>query len=114
MALVTAALWEGSDGRNRELARCAPRRTRKRGTMMALEGPQLHYARVEDSTEDTLTRALRLAREIEDLLEETPSTPSIDLESRSVHSTRMARAMAAGLVDELAVLVRGIGRSGTA
>ncbi len=73
---------------------------------MALEGPRLHYARFDDSSDDTLTRALRLARELEDLLEEAPSSPGVDLVTHSAHSTRIARAMAAGLVDELQVLVR--------
>lgn len=81
---------------------------------MALEGPQLRYARVEDSAEDKLARALRLAREIEELLEEPTSAPSLDLDARRAHSTRMALAMAAGLVDELQVLVRGMRRSGVA
>lgn len=84
---------------------------------MALEGPRLHYARFDDTSEDTLARALRLAREIEELLEEAPSSPGVDLTTasldahgvpcaRGAHSTRMACAMAAGLVDELQVLVR--------
>ena len=64
---------------------------------MALEGPRILYTRKEDET--PLARALRLAREVEELLEETSSTGSPD--THSTHSTRIARAMAAGLVDEL-------------
>jgi len=78
---------------------------------MALEGPQLHYARTEGiEMEDTLTRALRLAREAEELLEEAPSV----IDSGRAHSTRIARAMAAGLVDELESLVRGQKKTGAA
>lgn len=61
---------------------------------MALERPELRKTR----TEDPLTRALRLAREIEELLENVPS-PSI--------GSRMAGAMAASLVSELDSLVSG-------
>jgi hypothetical protein len=64
---------------------------------MALEGARILYTRKEDET--PLARALRLAREVEELLEETSSTGSPD--AQSTHSTRIARAMAAGLVDEL-------------
>jgi hypothetical protein len=71
---------------------------------MALEGPQLRYVRVDgvDATEDLLERALRLAREVEDLLEQAPSTPTAQ-----THSTRIAHAMAASLVDELEAVARG-------
>jgi hypothetical protein len=80
---------------------------------MALEGPQLIYARMEDeSSGDVLTRALRLAREVEELLEETSSVASRDL--RGAHSTRIVRAMAASLVDELEALVRGTRNCGMA
>jgi hypothetical protein len=74
---------------------------------MALEGPRLSYTRVEDNAENTTahSRALRLAREIEALLEEAPPSEGAD-SSRAAHSTRMARAMAASLVDELQGLVR--------
>ncbi|MBX3229986.1 MAG: hypothetical protein KIT84_25870 [Labilithrix sp.] len=68
---------------------------------MALEGPRVVYTRREE--ESPLERALRLAREVEELLEETSSVNDPD---RSVHSTRIARAMAAGLVDELQSLDR--------
>ncbi|MBX3185602.1 MAG: hypothetical protein KF819_01250 [Labilithrix sp.] len=81
---------------------------------MALEGPQLRYGRVDDAlTEDTVARALRLAREIEELLEDTRSVVGpLPVEPRA-HSTRMARAVAASLVDELEVLVRGTTKTGT-
>jgi len=72
------------------------------GLGMALEGPQIRYAglpHVEEPREDAdaVARALRLARQVEELLE---NTPSLTDPSRA-HSTRMARAMAASLVDEL-------------
>lgn len=57
-----------------------------------------------------MTRALELARELESLLEETASMAPASLREgppSSPTSTRMARAMAAGLVDELEALVRG-------
>jgi len=87
---------------------------------MALEGPQLRFVRVEDGR-DPLERALELMRQVEDLLEEAP-TASRDASrdggrdatreglgafGAGAHSTRIARAMAAGLVDELEALVRG-------
>jgi hypothetical protein len=76
---------------------------------MALEGPQLVYARNENE-EPALARALRLAQEVEELLEETPSVP--DGEGTSgARSTRMVRAMAASLVDELEALARGSRKS---
>lgn len=64
---------------------------------MALEGPELRYTR----SEDPLTKSLRLAREIEQLLDQVPSPPS---ESSRAHSVRMASAMAASLVSELEAL----------
>lgn len=67
---------------------------------MALEGPRIVYTRKEEET--PLARALRLAREVEELLEETSSMHRP--EDTSAHSTRIARAMAAGLVDELRAL----------
>jgi hypothetical protein len=73
---------------------------------MALEGPQLRYVRAE---EDGLERALRLAREVENLLEQAPSTPT-----GHAHGARIAHAMAASLVDELQALVRGQRKSGIA
>jgi hypothetical protein len=76
---------------------------------MALEGPQLIYTRKveEEETGDVLTRALRLAREMEELLEESSSSSSGAVDLRGAHSTRIVRAMAASLVDELEALVRG-------
>jgi hypothetical protein len=82
---------------------------------MSLEGPQLRYARgaeknaLEALEEGALARALRLAREVEELLDEAPSTPG-----PSAHSTRIAHAMAASLIDELEALVRGAKKSGAA
>lgn len=74
---------------------------------MALEGPSLRYVRADDNAEagSAHSRALRLAREIEELLEEAPPSEGAE-SSRATHSTRMARAMAASLVDELEALVR--------
>ncbi|MDB4936040.1 MAG: hypothetical protein JWP87_3012 [Labilithrix sp.] len=88
---------------------------------MALEGPQLCYARVDDAhSEDTLKKALDLARRIEELLEETRSVsgeshaaPVEHSTHARTHSTRMARAMAAGLVDELDALVRPFRKTGS-
>ena len=77
---------------------------------MALDGPQLVYARKED--EPALARALELAREVEELLEGASSTAII--RDPGAHSTRIVRAMAASLVDELEALVRGTRRSGVA
>ena len=74
---------------------------------MALEGPQVRYSRVEgtERREDGVARALRLARQVEELLEEAPSVAAGS--EQATTSTRMARAMAASLVDELEALVRG-------
>lgn len=75
---------------------------------MALEGPQLRYARVDDvQMEDTLAKALELAREIEDLLEDTRSLAGTSRPDERNSSTRMARAIAASLVDELEGVTRG-------
>jgi hypothetical protein len=89
---------------------------------MSLEGPrfpQLQYTRAEvDSpkspADDTLQKALDLARQLEELLEETRSVgvPST-VEDARAHSTRMARAFAASLVDELAALVRPVRHTGS-
>lgn len=87
---------------------------------MALEGPQLAYTRTDEDEEceSTLQRALRLAREIEELLENAPPVGELGApSSRSrepAHSTRMARAMAASLIDELEVLDRDPRQSGVA
>jgi ribosomal protein L17 len=51
----------------------------------------------------TLARARDLARQVEELLEDTRSSAAQS--SMRAHSTRMARAMAASLVDELDALV---------
>ncbi len=74
---------------------------------MALEGPSLRWVRVNETNDggDTLARALRLAREVEELLEASPSEAAPD-SARAAHSTRIARAMAASLVDELEAIVR--------
>ena len=77
---------------------------------MALEGPRLIYTRNTDESEDKLRRALRLAREVEDLLEETSSSKAPD-PSNSARSTRIVRAMAASLADELDAIVRGSRKS---
>ena len=75
-------------------------------------GPHLRYARAGDVVEaDSLSRALELARQIEELLEDTRSImPPPPLKPQPhdprAHSTRMARAMAASLVDELEALVK--------
>lgn len=78
---------------------------------MALEGPQVVYTRKED--ESPLVRALRLAREVEELLEETSSVAAGAHASgdSGAHSTRIIRAMAASLVDELDAVVRGSRKS---
>jgi hypothetical protein len=78
---------------------------------MALEGPQLRFIRVEEG-KDSLERALELMRQVEDLLESAPtaSRDGARMASAGTHSTRIARAMAASLVDELEALVRGEGR----
>ena len=75
---------------------------------MALDGPHLIYTRREDDSPDTLSRALRLAREVEELLEETSSrSPEYVIDPHDAHSTRIVRAMAASLVDELEAIVSG-------
>jgi hypothetical protein len=98
---------------------------------MALSGPQrphLVYTHPsasgagagragEEVEAETLTRALELARQIEELLEDTRSVVSAGVpapaEDPRAHSTRMARAMAASLVDELDALVRPSRRTGS-
>lgn len=72
---------------------------------MALEGPQIRYTRMDDDHDAAIAQALELSRRIELLLEAVPeSGPGM---AARAHSTRMARAMAASLVDELEALVRG-------
>ncbi len=78
---------------------------------MALEGPQIHFVRTEDR-DGRLAEALELARRLDELLEEAHSVPPPSRQGPGASasasaSTRMARAMAAGLVDELEALVRG-------
>ena len=78
---------------------------------MALGGPQIHFVRDSESmtADERLAEALELARQLEELLQETGTIPPSMREGppSSPSSTRMARAMAAGLVDELEALVRG-------
>jgi hypothetical protein len=71
--------------------------------------------RADDNVENgsAHSRALRLAREIEDLLEAARPSEGVD-SARAAHSTRMARAMAASLVDELSALVGGTRKAGSA
>ena len=85
---------------------------------MALEGPSLRFARMDEtmmhgaegaSVDPTIARALRLAREVEELL----AKPSLGVaadpaSSRAAHSSRIARAMAASLSDELEALLRNL------
>jgi hypothetical protein len=70
---------------------------------MALEGPRLVYARMEEEA-DPLDRALKLARQIEEVLDETAA-------DRAARATRIVRAMASSLVDELEAIVRGTRKS---
>lgn len=73
-------------------------------------GPQLRYSRSADApqTDAAMSKALELARQIEELLEDTRSivAPMPTEHDPRAHSTRMARAMVASLVDELEVLVK--------
>ena len=85
---------------------------------MALEGPSLRFARTNETMmhaaeaatyDPTIARALRLAREVEELL----AKPSLGVaadpaSSRAAHSSRIARAMAASLADELEALARSL------
>jgi hypothetical protein len=85
--------------------------------------PQLVYTqlRTEEIEAVILAKALELARMVEELLEDTRSIPSLGpthpvdrpVEDARTHSTRMARAMAASLVDELDALVRPSRRTGS-
>jgi hypothetical protein len=84
--------------------------------------PQLVYTqlRTEEIEAVTLAKALELARMVEELLEDTRSIASLGptpldrrVEDACTHSTRMARAMAASLVDELDALVRPSRRTGS-
>lgn len=79
---------------------------------MSLEGPQVRYARGMEDEGATVAHALELARQVELLLEALPAaSTSLTASGARAHSTRMARAMAASLVDELEALVRGRPRS---
>ena len=87
------------------------------GDSRDIGGPQLRYSRLDEPpVHDALVQALELARKIEELLEDTRSVvvPVDDRLNASTHSTRMARAMAASLVDELEVLVRPARSTGVA
>ena len=86
----------------------------KKDVPMALEKPQLRYARPDAASTNTspLSRALQLAHEIEELLEDTRTVDAGRPDERS-SSTRIARAIAASLTDELAVLERGATASAT-
>ncbi len=97
------------------------------------QGPQLVYthpsgspasaatprATTEEIEAETLAKALELAHRLEELLEDTRSVASVAPSSAErpedprTHSTRMARAMAASLVDELEALVRPSRRTGS-
>jgi hypothetical protein len=81
------------------------------GGKMALEGPRIVYTRKEDETADVLSRALSVARELESLLEKT-AVAGAARELRGANATRIVRAMAASLVDELEALVRGTRKNG--
>lgn len=100
---------------------------------MSLESrPQLRYARIDNDpasesayaqahssspepSSDTMVKALELARQLEELLEDTRSVALVGgIEEVRSHSTRMARAMAASLVDELQAIVRPAPKSGVA
>jgi len=86
------------------------------------QGPQLVYTHpsgsagspaTEEIEAETLVKALDLAHRLEELLEDTRSVASVGPSSHETHSTRMARAMAASLVDELEALVRPPRRTGS-
>ncbi len=81
---------------------------------MALEGPQLAYARADEGlAENTLEKALELARRLEDLLERARAASSATTGgAASPRSTRIACAMAAGLVDELEAINRPLRHPG--
>ena len=82
---------------------------------MSLEGPRVVFMLKED--EPALARALRLAREVEEILDQASSAAVARDTARgeeSAHSTRIVRAVAASLVDELAALVRGTRNGGVA
>jgi hypothetical protein len=66
--------------------------------------PLRSTARKEDAT--VLEQALQLARSLEELLEDTSSVAAGSAAANGAHSTRIVRAMAASLVDELEALTR--------
>jgi len=72
---------------------------------MALEGPRLVYTRKEEEA-DPLDRALKLAREIEEVLDDNASS-----RGHASSATRIVRAMASSLVDELEAIVGGTPKS---
>jgi hypothetical protein len=76
----------------------------------SLEGSQVRHARSPEDEDAMIAHALELARSVELLLEELPASSSV-MGARA-HSTRMSRAMAASLVDELEALLRGRPRTG--
>ncbi len=85
------------------------------GLAMSLEGSQLHYIVEErDDNERRLDVALGLARQIERLLEAIPASSGRGAVGGRAHSTRMARAMTASLVDELEAIARTATSSGVA
>jgi hypothetical protein len=109
----------GQGGRALELAEWRSGKTMAVGDPFGDRGPQVRYARVEDlearaQAKDTLEKALDLARTIEELLEDTRSVAAaVPVDDARTHSTRMARAMAASLVDELDALVRPARKTGS-
>ena len=100
---------------------------------MGMPRPDLRYTRIDErEMEEPLVRALRLMRDVEGLLENTtslggvmaapvstmPASTMVLSTSAPRHSevsTRIARAMASSLIDELeAVIARRKSRSGAA
>lgn len=78
---------------------------------MALQGPDIRKTSLFDfETEcDPVERALVLAREIEQLLEDAPTSSR---GATRAQSSRIARAMSASLVDELEALAFGRRKAG--
>lgn len=79
---------------------------------MALQGPDLRKGMLFDfeTDADPVERALVLAREIEQLLEDAPTSSRGATRSQS---SRIARAISASLVDELEALAYGRRKSQT-
>jgi hypothetical protein len=89
------------------MALSGPQRPHLASTHAPTHAPTHAQPRAEELQADTLAKALELAREIEELLEDTRSVASqAPVHDARTHATRMARAMAASLVDELDALVR--------